>query len=458
MFMRLSLTSLIKIINIYKNKLINKRIDEISLVNSRLFLFTIRHLEEKLIVDLDNTNPHIGLIKTNYDELSLPNNFIKKLLNRGKPLLNNIEIINNDKIIKITTSSTDAYYHRNNFYLYIELINSHANMILTNEDNIILGAFYETNITAPRLIVTNLKYQLPEIKQNDSIKNEISIEEYQDYVNKSFKDSLEKRKKELFGPILKKHEKKIKGLERKINKIEDERNSANNLEKYKEYGNTLLINASDIKKGGLSFNEIKLDPTKSITENANIYFNKYKKAKRTLSTTSEILNNLNKELEDEKYQLEILKISSEDEINKLINNKQINHRKDTLQHSHSPYFIKYKETIYYYGKNALENDYLTFKLFKNSSNAIWMHIKDKPSSHLIINKENPNNEELDIACSLLLYINKESIGEIMYTNRNNITRGNGLAKVNINSYKSIYMRKINSLVYDLIKREKRCHE
>lgn len=456
--MRLSIKNLSTIINSYKSSLINKRIEDVTLVNSRLFLFTIKHLDKKLVIDLDNTNPHIGLIQTDYDELSLPNNFIKKLLTKGKPLINDIELVNNDKVIRITTSATDAYYHRNTFYLYIELINSHANMILTNSENIILGAFYETNLSAPRLIVTNNKYQLPESKTNDIDNPFISLKEYQNYVDKSFKDSIEKRKKELFGPIVKKHEKRVKGLIRKINKIKEERDLAKQSNNYKEYGEIILMNANEIHKGDKEYKTIKLDPTKSPIENANIYFNKYKKSKRALLSTAEILIELNKELENEQYQLDILKLSTEEEINNLINNKSNNHNNNKNEKAYLPYFIKYKETIYYYGKNSLENDYLSFKMFKNSSDVTWLHLKDKPSSHLIINKSNPSNEELDIACSLILFISKENPCEIMYTNRCNITRGDKLGEANISAYKSINMRKINSLVYDLIKREKRCHE
>ncbi len=46
----------------------------------------------------------------------------------------------------------------------------------------------------------------------------------------------------------------------------------------------------------------------------------------------------------------------------------------------------------------------------------------------------------------------------MYTSRANITRGDKLGLVNILNYKSITMHKINPIVYDLIKREKRVHE
>lgn len=454
--MRLSLTNLKEIVKKYKSFLISKRINDIVLVNSRLFLFSLKNEKKKFLVDLDNNNPHIGLINTTYNELSLPSEFIAKALMKGSPLINDVELFNNDKVIRITTSATDAYYHHNKYYLYIELINAHANMILTDENNKVIVAFYETNLLSPRLIVKNNKYTLPEKKNDDFNNPNFSFKDYEEMVNKSFDLALEKRKKELYGSYLKKYEKKVKSLEKKINKINESKEHANVLLDDKEIGNTILMNAHEIKKGDASFNGIKLDPTKNAIENANMYFNKYKKAKRTLETTDVILKDVNKELEEARYYLDVFKYGQEDEIKLLV--KENNKSKKETTPAYLPYYINFQNVTYYFGHNALENDYLTFKMFKKTSEVTWLHIKDKPSAHLIINKSQPSNQELDIACSLLLIKNKLTTGEIMYTSRKNITRANELAKANILKYKSITMHKINPMVYDLIKRERRVHE
>ena len=454
--MRLSLDNLSLLITHYKKFLIHKRISDIVLVNSRLFLFYFKKETTQLLVDLDNNNPHIGLINSNYDSLSLPCDFIAKALSKGRPLITDIKLVNQDKIIKITTTATDAYYHNHQYYLYIELINAHANMVLTDENNKIITAFYETNINSPRLIIRNNLYTLPSKKNQDYSNGDFSFKEYKDNVTKSFNLSLDKRKKEIYGPRVKKYEKKIKSLERKINKIKESQKLAKEGNKYKEYGDTLLMHTNQIHKGDKEFNRIKLDPTLTVYQNANNYFNKYKKCKRTLETTTQILEQLTKELEDAQYYLEMLKCANEEESKLLIEQSKSNKTKTAP--AYLPYYIKYKNVSYYYGHNAFENDYLTFKMFKRRSDVIWMHIKNYPSAHLIINKNNPNNEELDIASSLLLLINKLNSGEIMYTNREFITRGDALGKVNILKYKSINMHKINSLAAELIKREKRVHE
>ena len=293
------------------------------------FLFTLKNEKKKFLVDLDNNNPHIGLILTDYNELSLPSEFIAKALMKGTPLISDIEVVNDDKVIRITTSATDAYYHHNKFYLYIELINAHANMILTDENNKIIVAFYETNLLSPRLIVKNNKYVLPEKKNDDFVNKEFSLKMYEEEVIKSFDLALVKRKKELYGPYIKKYEKKIKSLEKKINKINESKKHAKEMLNDKEIGDTLLISAHEIKKGDTTYQGIKLDPTKSAIENANMYFNKYKKAKRTLETTDSILKDVNKELDEAKYYLDVFSFGKEEDIKLLLKDFTKN-KKETI--------------------------------------------------------------------------------------------------------------------------------
>lgn len=446
------------LIDVYKKSLINRRIENIVLVNSRLFLFTLKNEKYKLLVDLDNNQPHIGLINTDYDELTLPSDFIAKALNKGRPLIKDIELVNSDKVIKITTTASDAYYHINEYHLYIELINARANMILTDSNDKIIAAFYETNLSAPRLIIRNNKYVLPTKKNEEIIGAPLVIKEYEKYVSDAFNKALVKRKKELYGDICKKYEKRLKALERKIIKINESKEKANQALIYKDYGETLLMHLNEIHKGDKAYSNITLDTSKSASENANLYFYKYKKAKRTLETIDTFISDANKEIENCRYYLDVFKYGSEKDIELLLhlNDKKAEKRRE--ERAYLPYYINHNNTIYYYGHNALENDYLTFKMFKNSSTVTWLHLKDQPGAHLIINKSEPSNEELHIAANLLLLLNKQTAGEIMYAKRADITRDNQLANVNVKRYKIINMHRFDQAVASLIKKEKRVHE
>lgn len=452
----INLVNLKQIVKTYQKLLINRRIVDITLVNSRLFLFSLKNEKYRLLVDLDNINPHIGIINTDYDELSLPSEFIAKALNKGKPLIKNIEVINEDKIIKITTTSSDAYYHINEYHLYIELINARANMILTDNNEKIIVAFYESGLNAPRLIIRNNKYVLPERKIESMNNKEFSMKAYNNYVNEAFNNGLDKRKKELYGNEIKKHEKRIKSIKRKIDKINESKKKANQSLIYKEYGEMILMNINEIKKGDSAFNNIALDASKSPSENANLYFHKYKKAKRALETIDFYLKDALEELENTEYYLDVYRYGGINDI-ALLRQNNIKHKKEIAK-AYLPYYINHQGTIYYFGHNALENDYLTFKMFKKSSEVIWLHQKDRAGAHLIINKNNPTNEELHIASQLLLLLNKQVTGEIMYAKRSDITRSNELGKANVINYKIINIHQRDDKIKNILKKEKRIHE
>lgn len=452
--MRITAKNLNEIVDHYRSRLLNKRITKIVLVNARLFLFYLKNDDEQLLVDLDNNHPRFGLLKTNYDELTLPSNFISAALSKGAPKIEKVETINNDKVIRITTSATDAYYHHHQYYLYIELINAHANMILTDEDNKIIAAFYETNINAPRLIMKNVKYQLPEKKNELNDSDTFSVEEYEKEIARSFNDGLNKRKKELFGPLIKKYEREIKNTTRKIGKIKESIKLAKEHLSYKDDGEFILMNVHEIKRGSSEYQGIKLDPSKDAITNANIYFNKYKKAKRTIELSENILKDAEKELNDATYYYDVLLMGKEEDI-KLFTRKPQKKREEP---AYLPYYIRHQGVTYYFGHNALENDYLTFKMFRKTSDVTWLHLKDQASAHIIINVGKPTNEMLNIASSLLLTISKMSSGEIMWTHRKNITRDNALAKANVLNYQSINLRQIDPIVIELLKKKKRAHE
>lgn len=62
-------------------------------------------------------------------------------------------------------------------------------------------------------------------------------------------------------------------------------------------------------------------------------------------------------------------------------------------------------TKIFVGKNNLQNDYLSLK--KAAKKDWWLHVKDFPGSHVIINTEHPSEQTLIEAASLAAYFSKE---------------------------------------------------
>lgn len=173
-----------------------------------------------------------------------------------------------------------------------------------------------------------------------------------------------------------------------------------NREKYKVYGElihtygyNLAPNSRELTALNYYTNEeitIPLDPTLTPAENAQKYFNKYNKQKRTFEALTELIQ----ETADDIHYLE--SISNSLDI-ALIEADLIQIKEELMQTGYvRRKYTKKKEKItsrpmhyissdgyhMYVGKNNLQNEELTFS-FANG-NDWWFHAKGAPGSHVIV--------------------------------------------------------------------------
>lgn len=185
--------------------------------------------------------------------------------------------------------------------------------------------------------------------------------------------------------------------------------------------------------------EIKLDPTLTPSQNAQKYYEKYNKKKRTLAALTEQIKITKKELshlESIKYSLDFAD-SEEDiiEIRKeLMDSGYIkykkNKRKKVLSKSEPLHFISSDGFHIYVGKNNIQNEELTLKFA--SSNDWWFHAKEIPGSHVIVKTEGKElpDKTFEEAASLAAFYSqaKESSKvSIDYTLKKNLKKPNGSA-------------------------------
>ena len=180
-----------------------------------------------------------------------------------------------------------------------------------------------------------------------------------------------------------------------------------NREKYKVYGELINTYGYNVEEGAKKLealnyytNEmisIPLDPTKTPQENAQRYFAKYNKQKRTFEALSE----LSRETKDEITYLESIQTAldialTEDDLTgireELVNTGYIRRRftKKKVKIKNTPlHYISSDGYHMYVGKNNLQNDELTFNFA--SGNDWWFHAKQAPGSHVIVKT---NGDEL----------------------------------------------------------------
>lgn len=205
------------------------------------------------------------------------------------------------------------------------------------------------------------------------------------------------------------------------------------------YGYGLEENARKLDALNYYTNEmisIPLDPQLTALENAQKYFDKYGKLKRTFEALTELIEETKEEilhLESISTSLDIA--ASEDDLaqikDELIQFGYIKKRqtgKKTKSKSKPFHYISSDGYHIYVGKNNFQNDELTFKFA--AGNDWWFHAKGMPGSHVLVktNGEELPDRTFEEAGRLAAYYSKGRENdkvEIDYLEKKNVKKPNG---------------------------------
>lgn len=219
-------------------------------------------------------------------------------------------------------------------------------------------------------------------------------------------------------------------------------------EQYRIYGELLTANIYSLKKGDkevtllnyYSENEeylnIKLDNTKTPSENIQYYFKKYNKYKKSEEAAREQLENNNTEFQYLQSVLTNIKnCESYEEIeeirNELVETGYIKFKKGykggKAKTSKPLHFISSDGIDIYVGKNNLQNDQLTMKFADKHD--IWFHTKDIPGSHVIVKNlgKVPDNTLREAAIIAAYYSKAKDSSKVPvdYTEIKNVKKPSG---------------------------------
>jgi predicted ribosome quality control (RQC) complex YloA/Tae2 family protein len=305
-----------------------------------------------------------------------------------------------------------------------------------------------------------LKHRNPEI-----LKKFDDLDQMMDYYFREFlKDKELKRSIRELNKIVNTYlDKNIKKQKKLRNQLEESKDA----EKYKQMGELITANIYQIDKGDkktlvrdyYSDNqkeiEIKLDPSISPSDNAQKYFKKYNKLKKSVKhlkreiaklrheekylkqvsmniEQSESLDDL-EEIEEELKEENYIKKQKQNKSNK--NNKKLPPRK----------FISSDGYQILVGRNNKQNDRLTKKIANYGD--IWLHTKVIAGSHVIIKRDTDSDvpdKTLTEAAAIAAYFSKarESTNvPIDYTPVENVNKPKGAKPglVYYNKYQTIYI-------------------
>lgn len=235
----------------------------------------------------------------------------------------------------------------------------------------------------------------------------------------------------------------IKKTKKKLVAINAKRKDASEAEENRLKGELILANVYKFKGGEktctlLNYYDnteitIALDERLSAAKNAEKYYKKYNKQKRTLEALEPQLSQAEKELDYllgvmEQIELaetvgDLFMLKEEMEQEGLISEKQRSKRPKKLVESFCREYVVDGVTIKA-GRNNAENDKLTFTAKKDD---VWLHAKDYHSSHVIISADGKtvSDKVLVVAAEICAYYSKGRLGgktEVVYTERKNVKK------------------------------------
>lgn len=392
---------LIKIIEELQQGLLPASVAKIYQPDADLLVFKLWNgrTSQRLLVSAD---PHRGRIHlTERDRLNpdRPPRFCQ-LLRARVARITSLELLNEDRIVLLSCEGS-----RGNCRLIIELIGAVSNMILVDEDQIIIDSLKRDQ--RGRELHAGALYCLPEkkIKQTADkllpvIADGQSWSEYIEHQLEQKATSGQDYQTELYKIV----SKQLKKLRKRLQRLELELESQQDADINKQFGELLLANLHQLKRGmeqaevvdyystDGSSRIIELDSALTPQENAEKYFKRYRKLSRGVEhnlrrfdeTHSELewLAQLDFQLEGEVVKSDLEDIAEELRTSGLLKELPSLHRRRTTNAAKPSETESPSGHRVIWGRNNRQNDEISTRLLKNGD--LWYHAKNIPGSHVVL--------------------------------------------------------------------------
>ena len=265
----------------------------------------------------------------------------------------------------------------------------------------------------------SLEFHLIELKHLGKLIDCMELDEGFDYIY--FELEEKERIKHLSNDLFKFVRREIKHYKTRIAKLNESLIQADQADVFQEYGNLLFMESNHNIKGLKEIEvtdyegkttKIPLDEKLSIKSNANKYFQRYRKLKNSVAYTNQQLDIAQNHLDYLsmiEQQLEIAGYQDAIEIREeLVNNDYLREKKNVRKKKKvkniNYYSFEYNGHHIYYGKNNLQNEYVTFKLA--SKDWLWFHAKGYHGAHVVVDTPTPEEETLRLCANLAGYLSK----------------------------------------------------
>lgn len=264
------------------------------------------------------------------------------------------------------------------------------------------------------------------------------------YSGKAERDRVKQQAKDLYRFITNEKNKQAK----KRTKHQKTLEKAENADLYQKYGELLTAHMHTVHTGDAEVIvvdyydpeqkeiTIHLNPNKTPSENAQQFFKTYQKLK---TSKQAVQKEMKKSEQEERYLdglMQQMDVASETDIEEIREElreegylKQQKQNKKGKNKSKKPAPEQYAAsdgTPMFVGKNNKQNEYVTMKLA--GRNDTWLHTKDIPGSHVIVQSQEPTEATLMEAALLAAYFSKAQASAsvpVDYTTIRNVWKPNG---------------------------------
>lgn len=419
----------------------------------------------RLLCSVHDETARVHLIRENLPNPPTPPSFCQLLRARVQGArIDAIRQIADDRIVRIELTSRDGPVS-----LVAELFGRNADLLFLDGEQRVLatirhnkeraGRLYQTPSHAPSRSHDSVAPAPEPPSDAESFPLSAQLELLYREREAELSDLAQLRAREsVLRKTLKKHLHRMAALGRDLEQ-------AANYEAYARYGELLKANLGSLKKGLTAvtvvdyYDEtlpeltIPLDPTKAPQANMDAYFAKYRKFVSAQREIAPRLAAIETEVQQIRAEQEAIKNGTWQASTAVgsgapPSTRFTNRRRAAVEETpRGPFrrFISSDGHHIFVGRNARENDELTFGLAK--SDDLWLHAQGAPGSHVVVRLEkgtDPPPETLrDAATLALLYsdLKKSGKGEVIYTRRKWVRKAKGQAPgaVTVTQEKALYV-------------------
>ncbi|MDD2789757.1 MAG: NFACT family protein [Sulfurimonas sp.] len=366
---------------------------------------------------------------------------LAKRFNRANIL--EIGLLNDDKVLRLKSSVASAYKEEIT-YLQIEMTGKYTNIIILDEQNIVLEAlrhvdlfssFREVRVGQKLLDIPVAPFEAKEFPLED-----VEAFLYAQHAHEQLQKLASAKKQKI--TFL---QKKLKKLEKLLYGLDDEEALLKEAELSQHQGNLVLANMHNIKPYSRVLElqdyegaaiKIELDKSySSVSQIANALFSKSKKAKQKASHMHIEKGSLEAKIEHIKLFIHAVQEAKDVAKIELLFPKKVQNKKIKQNDSIESFLIEgYKVQL---GKNENGN----VQLLQNAkAKDVWLHLKERPSTHVLITTDKQNIPMSVIEAAARLCVEFTTIQKdrflVDYTPRREVSIQSG-ANVLYNKYKTI---------------------